>query len=137
MSALFPGHQFGMYGMPHGPAGLMSGSNPQPPVVPQLPGQYNTHIGAMNLGGLAGITRSSGSQQLAQYQNYMENDAELHPAASSQKATQPESGPESVFFPVPSFALLIIFITYIDSRSTLKTAVGNEPLGIRSNAVHI
>ncbi|KAJ3930573.1 MAG: hypothetical protein NXY57DRAFT_300949 [Lentinula lateritia] len=94
MSALFPGHQFGMYGMPHGPAGLMSGSNPQPPVVPQLPGQYNTHIGAMNLGGLAGITRSSGSQQLAQYQNYMENDAELHPAASSQKATQPESGPE-------------------------------------------
>ncbi|KAJ3874486.1 hypothetical protein F5051DRAFT_473933 [Lentinula edodes] len=94
MSALFPGHQFGMYGMPHGPAGLMSGPNQQPPVVPQPPRQYNTHTGAMNLGGLAGITQSSGSQQLAQHQNYMENHAELHPAASSQKATQPESGPE-------------------------------------------
>ncbi|KAJ3904321.1 hypothetical protein F5879DRAFT_955843 [Lentinula edodes] len=90
MSVLFPGHQFGMYGIPHGPAGLMSGPNPQPPVVPQPPGKYNTHTGAMNLGGLAGRTQSSGSQ----HQKYMENQAELHPVAFSQKATEPTSGPE-------------------------------------------
>ncbi|KAJ3812436.1 hypothetical protein F5876DRAFT_63972 [Lentinula aff. lateritia] len=94
-SVVFPEHQFGVYGtMPYGPAGLMSGPNPQLPVVPQPPRQYNTHAGAMNLGGLAGRTESSSSQQLAPYQKYMTNQAELHPAASSQKATEPESGPE-------------------------------------------